>query len=196
MEAPRGENDRRDQLLAAAESLILAQNSLAITLNDVADELGVSRSLIYVYFDNFPQIIDALFERRIREAGIFIVSPQYRDLAFSERTLALFDFYLEHLIEQGPLMLLVLRERNQDSPLGEMSKRHFRSMLRLLSRDIADNLELSARESFVLLELLASIPESLARLARSEELDAGTARATTRRLVKASIDALEVREAG
>lgn len=185
--------DRRDQLLAAAEQLVLAKSSLAITLNEIADEIGVSRSLLYVYFDSVPQIIDELFLRQAQAMEAFMRSDAYRRDAFRERVQVLFDHYLTHLIEQGPLILLVLRERNQDSPLGEESRKLFRKLLSRLAHDVSASLTLSAREAFVLLELLFAIPESLARMVRAGSLDRATARATTERLVTAALDALVVR---
>lgn len=195
MNAVSEELDRRDQLLAAAEQLVLAKNSLTISLNEIADEIGVSRSLLYVYFDSVPQILDELFLRQARDLEAFLVSPEYRKDVFGARMQALFDYYLSHLIEQGPLILLVLRERNQDSPLGDESRHLFRNLLAQLARDISGNLALSAREAFVLLELLFAIPESLSRMVRGQKLDADTARATTERLVAAALDAMQVREA-
>lgn len=180
-------------MLVTAEQLVIAKNSLAISLNEIADEIGVSRSLLYVYFDSIPQIIDELFLRQARGFETFLHSAAYREAGFRDRMRSLFDYYLEHLVERGPLVLMVLRERNQDSPLEDVSRKLFRRLLSLLASDLAENLALSAREAFVLLELLFAIPESLSRLVRQGALDMETARATTDRLVSAALDALKVR---
>lgn len=187
------ELDRREQMLAVAEQLVIAKNSLAISLNEIADEIGVSRSLLYVYFESVPQIIDELFQRQARALEAFLLTPAYNRDGFKSRMKALFDYYLSFLVDKGPLILLVLRERNQDSPLGAESRRLFRKLLLQLANDIAGNLDLTAREAFVLLELLASIPESLARMVRGRKLDKQTAVSTSDRLVAAALDALTVR---
>ena len=188
------ELDRRDQLLAPAEQVVIAKNSLTISLNEIADENGVSRSLLYVYFESVPQIVDELFLSHARAIEEFLLSPQFRQGSFQNRMQSLFEYYLGHLVERGPLVLLVLRERNQDSPLGSESRTLFRRLLSQLARDIADNLSLSAREAFVLLELLCAIPESLARMVTGGSLDRETARTTTERLVAAALDSMKVRE--
>ena len=61
MEAMSAEGDREQQLLDAAQALIREGRTLNISLGEVADRVGVSRSLLYVYFDGVPAIIDALF---------------------------------------------------------------------------------------------------------------------------------------
>ena len=55
------EGDREQQLLDAAQTLIREGRTLNISLGEVADRVGVSRSLLYVYFDGVPAMIDALF---------------------------------------------------------------------------------------------------------------------------------------
>ena len=185
---------RREQVLAVTRSQIVTRGSLSVSLNDIADELGVSRSLIYVYFDSVAQIIDVLFaeEAAVFEAEIDRLLNSEAD--FRERMIELFQAYLDRLTSEGHLGYLVLRERNQDNPLGEENSRHFRRLLRKLSREVVLALTLSPREAFVLLELLAAIPESLARMVRTGKLEHETAQETSAVLIGAALDAFEVKK--
>lgn len=186
------EEGRQGQVLAVAKRLIIERGSLNLSLNEIATELGVSRSLIYVYFESVAQIIDALFGQ---EAAVFdaYVDGFAKDRSpFRDRMLGLFAAYLDHLIVNGPLGYLVLRERNQDNPLSRDSSLHFQRILRKLSREVVEGLRLSPRETFVFLELLAAIPESLARMVGKGKLEAGTAHATVALLVGAALDSFEV----
>jgi len=189
MEAMSAEGDREQQLLAAAEDLIREGRTLNLSLGEVADRVGVSRSLLYVYFDGVPAIIDALFLRHLnRLAGRILPELEMRDTTYRERASAAYAAYLDYLIESGPILQLILRERHQDSPLGPESQRQFRGLLRRIAEETRRALSLTPREAFVLLELTAGIPEALARLVRKREIDHDTAHATCRRLVSASVD--------
>ena len=114
------------------------------------------------------------------------------EASYRERAGAAYAAYLDYLIESGPILQLILRERHQDSPLGAESQRQFRRLLRRVAEDTRRALSLAPREAFVLLELTAGIPEALARLVRGGEIDRETAHATCRRLVTASVDGFAV----
>ena len=192
MTADTKEEGRREQLLAVTRRQIIESGSLNVTLNDIADAAGVSRSLIYVYFDSTAEIIDALFaeesaffERHI-DAFVEGGSP------YRERMVGLLAAYLDRMASEGPLGYLVLRERNQDNPLGEANSCRFRGLLRRLSRVVMQAQSLSPRETFVYLELLAAIPETLARMVRAGNIERGTAQETNARLVGAALDSFQV----
>lgn len=194
MTAQGDEFGRREQVLAVAERLILSRGSLNISLNVIAEELGVSRSLLYVYFESVPQIIDALFLEHALWLDGLVTQMHTVHSEFRPRMLGLFRGYLRHLAERGHLIQLVLRERHQDSPLQPESSRVFRRILLIIARDVSRELQLAPRGAFVTLELLAAIPEALARLVRSGAVDVVVAMSTSERLLAAALDALEVRE--
>lgn len=195
MIAQGDDSRRREQVLAVAEQLVLARGSLNISLNAIAEELGVSRSLLYVYFESVPQIIDALFVRQARQLDRLVIEMRDHHPQFKLRMLGLFQGYLLHLAAHGHLLQLVLRERHQDSPLQHESSRLFRRILLVVARDIARQLQLEPRAAFVTLELLAAIPESLARLVRTGAMDSAIALKTSNRLLGAALEAMAVREA-
>ncbi len=194
MERLRDDIDRREQVLDAARQCILETGTLPVSMNDVAEKMGVSRSLLYFYFEGVPQMADCLFQRYAVEISGLVEQSARSEGDFGERLRFLFRAYLAHIIEHGPLINIMLRERNMDSPLGEESRAAFRSVLRMLSQDVSQSLEVTAREAFVLLELLSSIPEGLARLQRAEGLPVAIAEETCDRLVLAAIEEMRVRQ--
>lgn len=192
MEDRREEQDRGEQVLAAAERIMLQSGAATISFNDIAAEVGVSRSLLYTYYDGVPQIVDELFRRRVSELQTLIEVTEAGEPDFGRRIDTIFLSYLAHLVERGPIASLILRERKQDSPLSEESSRLFRRVLHHLARDVSQNLNLGPRESFVLLELLAAIPESLAKMVRDDQVSSEIAEQTCSRLVSAAVAAMEV----
>lgn len=187
------EAGRRAQVLAVTERLVLARGSPNISLNAIAEELGVTRSLLYVYFDSVPQIVDALFFEQAASLDRLVREMLAEHANFRPRMLALFRGYMLHLVQRGHLIQIVLRERHQDSPLQHESSRLFRRILLTVARDVARALQLEPRAAFVTLELLAAIPEALARLVRHGTVDQAVALTTCDRLLGAALDRLSVR---
>src|SRR5947199_7555754 len=58
----------RERLLAAARELF-ASRGLDVTLNDIAHHAGVGVGTAYRRFANKQEVIDALFEQRMREVA-------------------------------------------------------------------------------------------------------------------------------
>ena len=196
MAAVMTEGAREDQVLKTAEALIIQKRSLAISFNEIAATLGVSRSLLYVYFDSVPAIIDALFLAHAKDLEGRIEPSLQRQAPFRDRAVEANLAYLEYIVEAGPLLQLVLRERHQDSPLGDDSRWLFHTILRRIASEVAGGLRVTAREAFVFLELTSAIPESLGRLVRENQIAIATARSTCERLVGVSIDTIVPTDAG
>lgn len=171
------------------------RRSLGFSLNEVAERVGVTRSLLYAYFDGVPAMLDRIFRDHLNQLQTVIRPIMDEDRPYRDRMVDAYVAYLAYLVEAGPILQILLRERQQDNPLGEESRRGFQQFLRYLARHTTCALTLEAREAFVLLELNAAIPEALARLVRTEEIGMTTARDTCARLVSASLDAFAWSEA-
>ena len=172
------------------ERLVLQRRSLSITFNDIADELGISRSLLYAYYESVPAMLDALFLEHARKLDDRFRPILSASTGFRRKAIECSQVYLLYGSQSGPLLQLILREAPGDSPLGSRSRAYFRNLLRMLARETSKGLRVSVREAFVSLELLASIPEALARLIRDGQIDEATASRTCERLIGAAIASL------
>src|SRR5262249_4620355 len=59
---------RRDAILDAAQRLILSQGYERLTVQDILDDLRISKGAFYHYFDSKPGVIEALAERLVGES--------------------------------------------------------------------------------------------------------------------------------
>src|SRR5690348_220890 len=58
---PMSDNDeRQEQLLRAAAVVIIRQGYDKTTMSDIADEAGVSRGTVYLYFKGKEELLEAL----------------------------------------------------------------------------------------------------------------------------------------
>jgi AcrR family transcriptional regulator len=65
---------RRDEILDVAERLIRSRGYDSMGVQDIQDELGVSRGAIYHYFNSKEAILEAVVDR-ITEAAMAVVTP-------------------------------------------------------------------------------------------------------------------------
>ena len=59
---------RRDAILDAAQRLILSKGYERLTVQDLLDELEISKGALYHYFDSKPGVIEALTERLVADS--------------------------------------------------------------------------------------------------------------------------------
>ena len=101
---------RRDEILDVAERLIRARGYEAMSIQDIQDELGVSRGAIYHYFRSKEAILDALIER-MSGAGIAVIRPivDDPDLDAVTKLQAVFATGGAWKAQRSDLLLAVLR---------------------------------------------------------------------------------------
>ncbi|HYO42920.1 MAG TPA: TetR/AcrR family transcriptional regulator [Candidatus Limnocylindrales bacterium] len=101
---------RRDEILDVAERFIRARGYEAMSIQDLQDELGVSRGAIYHYFRSKEAILDALIER-MSTAGIAVIRPivEDPDLDAITKLQAVFATAGAWKAQRSDLLLAVLR---------------------------------------------------------------------------------------
>ena len=132
--------------------------------------------------------MDALFVRHAEDLEARLTPCFESNEGFRGKAIEASDQYLSYAIDAGPVLQLLLRETHLDSPLQGTGRAYFRKLLRRLATETSRGLEIGVREAFVFLELIAAIPEALARMVREQQIDAQTASANCERLVGAALD--------
>lgn len=174
-------DDRIDEIVDAAEALIVREHTLAFGMNQVATEIASSRALIYVYFEGVPQIIDELCRRHLDALDHKLRQAGGKEEA-TARARALGQAYLDYLIERGPALRYMLRDGEPRGPMDK-SRPLFRQLIRRIVADIRTLLQLELREAIVLMELLSAVPDSLAGQVRDQRINPKVAREVCDRLM-------------
>lgn len=101
---------RRDAILDVAEQLIRSKGYERMSIQDVQDELGVSRGAIYHYFRSKAALLEAVVERA-GDAVMALMAPIADDteLAAPAKLQAVFDAGGRWKSERRDLMLALLR---------------------------------------------------------------------------------------
>jgi AcrR family transcriptional regulator len=101
---------RRSEILAAAQRLIYSCGYEQMTIQDILDELKISKGAFYHYFDSKPALLEALIERTRQEAGELIAPIlQDRSLPPLVRLERLFDSMARWKAARREFMLAILQ---------------------------------------------------------------------------------------
>lgn len=102
--------DRETVILQCAATIVAEEGVSAVTMDRVAQELGVSRSLIYVYFQNSTILLQQLY---LRET-LALRKRQRKESAqiaeFEEYIHCLTRLFLENVAEKGDFMIKLMHE--------------------------------------------------------------------------------------
>jgi len=106
----RDVDEAREQILAAAEAVILRYGIPKTTMDDIGKEAGVSRPTVYRYFGDREALVGALIERRSRmlfeRARTFILSHE----TFAEQLVEGLVYLVDHGRKDPIVRILVSPE--------------------------------------------------------------------------------------
>jgi TetR/AcrR family transcriptional regulator, cholesterol catabolism regulator len=141
------QNDRRSQIIEAAASLFHARGYERTTLQDIANEVGITKATLYHYFSNKHSILFYIVDQSISDAisrmtHIAELSNSVEekiDLAFQQH----FQFYLKHQ-KYHPGASVLLQEKTDLLPpeLEEKIRRKFREYINLWEKILMQGVEL------------------------------------------------------
>jgi AcrR family transcriptional regulator len=101
---------RRDEILDVAERLIATRGYERVSIQDVQDELGISRGAIYHYFRSKQDLLGAVVDRTTSNA-MAVVAPIADDpgLTATQKLQAVFDTAGRFKAQRSDVLLAVLR---------------------------------------------------------------------------------------
>ena len=101
---------RRNEILDAAQRLVYTKGYEQMTIQDILDDLQISKGAFYHYFDSKTALLETLTERMLQEA-IQIITPIIEDphLSALEKFQRYFDTVARWKAAQKTLMLALLR---------------------------------------------------------------------------------------
>jgi AcrR family transcriptional regulator len=97
---------RREHLLDVAADVLREDGTAAFSMEAVKERAGVSRGLVYVYFQNADELAFALYEREVAELDRRI--GEVRGVkGFEERVRAAMKTYLDFAGERGGVLAML-----------------------------------------------------------------------------------------
>ena len=131
---------RRRQLLNAAARLLGRAGSHSVSMQNVADEAGVSVGLIYRYFGNKQELVQAVIEDVLNEFSLRVADPVQEEADPVRRLAAAFAGYCSVVQELRDAAVLAYQESKTLEPEG-------RERIKALEVESAEPLIAAAREA-------------------------------------------------
>jgi AcrR family transcriptional regulator len=146
---------RRSQLLDAAAALLARDGAAAeaVTMDAVAAQAGVSKALVYRYFDNADALLLALAAREMSQVAEQVRAAMERAVTFEESIRASLAAWFDVLTERGGVVVALLGAPALAGSLGER-RRALRSM-------IGDNYATRATSAYRLDPELATVATTI-----------------------------------
>ena len=185
----QGSAARIAQILEVAEALLLDTGSLPLSMKAVGAAIGASRALVYTYFSDGAALAAAVLEENLSALERGGIDAASRSGTLAERAEACATLYLTHIATRGPVIHIILRDRDQLT-LRAHALRVRHRVVRRLARLACAELALPPREALALFEMMLAIPEEAGRLAFDGQLSLDDARRTCARLVHSSIEGI------
>ena len=123
---------REEQILGAAARLFKERGYHGATLQDVAEEIGVTRTAVYHYFSSKEEVFYRISEQACKDAADAFEQIVNSDAPPEQKMHHLVRQYIQDMIRNAPRLWLVLTEGEQNLP-----PRQYRRLHRLLRQQDA-----------------------------------------------------------
>ncbi len=104
------EPDTERKILEAAGKVFMKKGRLGASLQDIADEAGINRTLLHYYFRNKEKLFDTIFTKVIARLFPTMVAALTSNKPFIEKVQVFVDTYTDMLKENPYLPVFVFQE--------------------------------------------------------------------------------------
>ena len=104
------EPDTERRILEASAKVFMMKGKLGASMQDIADEAGINRTLLHYYFRNKDKLFDTVFEKVFARLFPAMVSIMTSDQPFQERLEQFVEAYSDMLLENPYLPVFVFQE--------------------------------------------------------------------------------------
>ena len=182
--------DRRDQIIKIADTLISELGYLPLPIGELSQRAGISRALIYARFASQHDLVNTVLQvhfNALENNGLFKATA---DLQSWDDVHEVASIYLTHVAEAGPALHVGFREPFMkgriDPRLRAQRDRAFRAIARITRK----HLRFGVGDTIAAVQMLLTIPEEVGRIIFEKELALEEGLQLSRRLLNSSIEAL------
>lgn len=111
----------REQILAAANKLLMLQGYSGLAMRQIADEVGVSKAALYYHFKDKEQLFLQILNGYLQKIAQMLNSIETQTPDSRERIRLMIDGILSHPAEQRAVIRLAMQESAHLSTAGRQS---------------------------------------------------------------------------
>jgi AcrR family transcriptional regulator len=104
------EPDTERRILEAAAKVFMMKGKLGSSMQDIADEAGINRTLLHYYFRNKDKLFDTVFDKLLQQVFPSVVGILVSNRPFMERIELMIEAYATLLRENPYLPVFIIQE--------------------------------------------------------------------------------------
>ena len=108
------EQDTERKILEAAANVFMKKGRLGASMQDIADEAGINRTLLHYYFRNKEKLFDTIFEKLLARVFPAMLAAFTSDRPFIDKMQIFASTYSDILLENPYLPVFVFQEISLD----------------------------------------------------------------------------------
>ncbi len=133
-------NQVEQEILEAAEKVFYRKGKGAASMQDIADEAGITRTLLNYYFRSKDKLFDAVFRRTMSYMVPRVVELMNSNLPMEEFLPGIVEVFIDSMIEKPQIPIFVLQELTANPErVPQMMKELGVDPAKTVSRMKADN---------------------------------------------------------
>jgi len=98
------------KIVASAEKLFYQKGKAGTSMQDIADDAGINRTLLNYYFRSKDQLFEAVFRKALAHIVPSLVSMLHSDISFEDYVPKMIHTVIDAMIENPHIPIFVLQE--------------------------------------------------------------------------------------
>lgn len=104
------QTDTEQKIITSAEKLFYQKGKAGTSMQDIADDAGINRTLLNYYFRSKDQLFEAVFRKAMGRFVPNLAAMLNSDISFEEYIPALVETVIDTMIENPQIPIFVLQE--------------------------------------------------------------------------------------
>jgi len=104
------QTETEEKIIASAEKLFYQKGKAGTSMQDIADDAGINRTLLNYYFRSKDQLFEAVFRKAMGRFVPHLAAMLNSDISFEEYIPALVETVIDTMIENPQIPIFVLQE--------------------------------------------------------------------------------------
>jgi len=104
------QTETEEKIIASAEKLFYQKGKAGTSMQDIADDAGINRTLLNYYFRSKDQLFEAVFRKAMGRFVPHLAAMLQSDISFEEYIPALVETIIDTMIENPQIPIFVLQE--------------------------------------------------------------------------------------
>jgi len=104
------QTETEERIIASAEKLFYQKGKAGTSMQDIADDAGINRTLLNYYFRSKDQLFEAVFRKAMESFVPDLAAMLNADYSFAEYVPALVEKVIDTMLENPQIPIFVLQE--------------------------------------------------------------------------------------